>query len=112
LLLLVERQHAVVEQIARRHRHLRRVDLGEAERAEHVDNDLHVDLADPLERAPVKRVRALLFQIEKDGPAGKRWGNCPDVIQSAIGFANYVLMIDPKEVPSLKSRALALRGRT
>ena len=52
----VEGQDAIVEQIARGDRHLGVVDLGEGERAEDIDDDLHVDLADALERAPVEGV--------------------------------------------------------
>jgi hypothetical protein len=64
-----------------------------------------------VDRRTLRKFRALLFQIEKDGPDGKRWGNCPDVIQSAIGFANYVFMIDPKKGAELKARALKLRRK-
>jgi hypothetical protein len=53
---LVEGQDAIVQQIARRDRHLRRVDLREGEGAGDVEDDLYVDLADALQRAPVKRV--------------------------------------------------------
>ncbi len=48
---LVEREHAIVEEIARRHRHLRGIDLGEGQGAEDVDDDLDVDLPDAPERA-------------------------------------------------------------
>jgi hypothetical protein len=54
--MLVEGQDTVVEEVARGDRHLRRVDLREGEGARHVDDDLHVDLADALQRTPVKRV--------------------------------------------------------
>src|SRR5581483_9966015 len=52
----VYRQDAVVQQVACRDGHLRRIDLGKGEGAGDVDDDLDVDLADALERAPVKRV--------------------------------------------------------
>src|SRR5262249_44377879 len=52
----VEGQDAVVEEVAGRDRHLGRIDLGEGEGAEDVDDDLDVDLADALEGAPVERV--------------------------------------------------------
>lgn len=44
---LVERQHAIVEQVTRADRHLVQIDLREGQRAEHVDHDLHVDRATP-----------------------------------------------------------------
>ena len=53
---LGEGEDAIVEQIARGGRHLGGVDLGEGERAEDVDDDLDVDLADALEGTPVEGV--------------------------------------------------------
>jgi len=52
----VERQDTIVEQIAFGNRHLGVVDLGEGERAEDIDDDLHIDLADTFERTPVEGV--------------------------------------------------------
>lgn len=43
----------------------------------------------------LKRFRATLFQIDKDGPENKHWGNSPDVISAVRGFANFVYMVDP-----------------
>lgn len=63
-----------------------------------------------VDRRSLRRFRAFLFQLEKDGPEGKRWGNGGNPVESAIGFANYVFMIDPKRGRDLKKRALALRG--
>lgn len=53
---LVEGQDPVVEQVTGRDRHLGVVDLGEGQRAEGVDDDLDVDLADALQGAPVEGV--------------------------------------------------------
>ncbi|MBX7222900.1 MAG: RNA-directed DNA polymerase [Blastocatellia bacterium] len=50
-----------------------------------------------LAREVLKKFRAILFQIEKDGPEGKRWGTSPDVIGSVVGFANYVRMVNPEK---------------
>ena len=52
----VEGQHAVVEQLGGGDGHLRGIDLGEGQRAEGVDDDLHIDLAHALERSPVEGV--------------------------------------------------------
>lgn len=64
-------------------------------------------------RDVLKRFRALLFQLDKDGPAGKRWGNRSGekVLASAMGFASYVTMVDPERGrPMLaKAREIALR---
>ena len=52
----VERQDAIAEQISGSDWHLGGVDLCKGQRAEHIDDDLHVHLANTLERAPVERV--------------------------------------------------------
>lgn len=61
-----------------------------------------------ISRDTLKKFRATLFQIEKDGPAGKRWGNGADVIAAALGFANYVAMVNPEKGAPLQARARAL----
>ncbi|MFO0734559.1 MAG: reverse transcriptase family protein [Labilithrix sp.] len=64
-------------------------------------------------RDVLKRFRALLFQLDKDGPEGKRWGNRQGkaVLPSAIGFASYVAMVDPERGKPLlaKAKEIALR---
>ncbi|OCR00713.1 RNA-dependent DNA polymerase [Oscillatoriales cyanobacterium USR001] len=50
-----------------------------------------------LSKKELKRFRATLYQIEKDGPEGKRWGNSADVIASIQGFANFVAMVNPEK---------------
>lgn len=47
-----------------------------------------------IDRKELRRFRALLFQIGKDGPEGKRWGSSPDVFAAAMGFAAWVRMVD------------------
>lgn len=64
-----------------------------------------------VDRATLRKFRALLFQIEKDGPAGKSWGASKDVFASAIGFANYVHMVDPAKGAPLLARAKALAAK-
>jgi RNA-directed DNA polymerase len=54
-----------------------------------VNQKLNVD------RATLKRFRATLHHIEKDGLAGKQWGQGGDLMQSIQGFANYVAMVNP-----------------
>jgi RNA-directed DNA polymerase len=54
-----------------------------------VNQKLNVD------RATLKKFRATLYQIEKDGLAGKKWGKGDDVLMSIEGFANYVAMVNP-----------------
>ncbi len=65
-------------------------------------------------RDTLRRFRALLFQIEKDGPEGKQWGAGGDVINSIEGFANYVLMVNPAKGAAFKAqiaRIVARHGR-
>ncbi len=62
-------------------------------------------------RRVLRRFRATLFQIEKDGPEGKHWGQSGDVIASIVGFANYVAMVDPDKGRELQRRARALANR-
>jgi retron-type reverse transcriptase len=61
-----------------------------------------------ISRGTLKKFRAVLFQIEKDGPAGKTWGSSPDVIAAVEGFANYVAMVNPEKGAPLQARARAL----
>jgi retron-type reverse transcriptase len=61
-----------------------------------------------ISRATLKRFRATLHHIEKDGPAGKTWGRSPDVIAAVEGFANYVAMVNPEKGRPLQVRARAL----
>ena len=48
-------------------------------------------------RKKLKAFRAVLFQVEKDGPEGKHWGNSKDVIAALKGYAHFVYMIDPEK---------------
>ncbi len=54
-----------------------------------VNEKLNVD------RATLKKFRATLHHIEKDGLAGKTWGTGGDLIAAIEGFANYVAMVNP-----------------
>jgi RNA-directed DNA polymerase len=55
-------------------------------------------------RGTLRRFRATLYQIERDGPAGKRWGAGPDVLSAIEGFANFVAMVDPERGGELRRR--------
>ena len=59
-------------------------------------------------RQLLRRFRATLFQIEQDGPEGKRWGASRNVLGSLFGFANFVVMVDPIKGKPLRERVLAL----
>lgn len=45
-----------------------------------------------VDKKTLKRFRAVLFQIDKDGPDGKTWGN-GDIFCAIDGYANYVAMV-------------------
>jgi RNA-directed DNA polymerase len=62
-------------------------------------------------RAELRRFRALLHHVDKDGPAGKRWGAGGDVLAAALGFASYVAMVDPANGAAPRAQVLALRAR-
>ena len=55
-------------------------------------------------RQELRRFRATLYQIEKDGPVGKTWGHSQDVIASIQGFANFVYMVNPEKGAELQQR--------
>jgi retron-type reverse transcriptase len=59
-------------------------------------------------RETLRRFRAVLYQVEKDGPEGKHWGNSPDVIASLRGFANFVYMVSPEKGAEYQRRVRAL----
>jgi RNA-directed DNA polymerase len=61
----------------------------------------------------LKKFRATLFQIEKDGPAGKKWGDSPDIIAAIKGFAEFVSMVNPEQGKKYKeqvARIIAKHG--
>lgn len=64
-----------------------------------------------VERAELRRFRATLFQIEKDGPAGKRWGSSPDLFGAIHGYACFVAMVDPARGQPLLARVRALLAK-
>jgi RNA-directed DNA polymerase len=64
-----------------------------------------------VDRETLRKFRVLLFQIDKDGPEGKTWGASSDVFASAIGYANYVRMVDPAKGSALLARARELAAR-
>jgi retron-type reverse transcriptase len=61
-----------------------------------------------IDRKTLKRFRATLFQVEKDGPEGKRWGNSSDLISALQGYANFVYMVDKERGTEFKMRVQAI----
>ncbi len=57
-----------------------------------------------ISRKKLKRFRALLHQIDKDGIQGKKWGASTNIIASIKGFANYVSMVNLKKGNEFKDK--------
>ncbi|MDJ0619332.1 MAG: reverse transcriptase family protein [Calothrix sp. MO_192.B10] len=50
-----------------------------------------------LSQKTLKNFRATLYQIEKDGLEGKKWGNSSNILAAITGFANFVAMVNPEK---------------
>jgi retron-type reverse transcriptase len=61
-----------------------------------------------IDRKMLRRFRALLHQIETEGPHGKKWGHTPNLLAAIEGYANYVFMVDPVKGEPLKARVRKL----
>ena len=57
-----------------------------------------------VDRKTLRKFRALLFQIEKDGIEGKYWPGKGSLLSSIRGYANFVFMVDPEKGRPLKLR--------
>ncbi len=57
-----------------------------------------------IDRKTLKRFRALLFQIEKDGIEGKSWNGGSNVLAQIDGFSNFVYQVDKEKGQRLKDR--------
>ena len=57
-----------------------------------------------VDRKTLRRFRALLHQLETQGPAGKTWGHTPNLLAAIEGYANYVFMVDPEKGAALKAQ--------
>ena len=61
-----------------------------------------------ISKASLKRFRALLFQIEKDGIEGKSWNNGGPVLAQIDGYANFIYQIDAEKGAVYKQRVAAI----
>lgn len=59
----------------------------------------------------LKRFRATLYQIEKDGIEGKRWGNSTDVLAAIEGYANFVAMVHPEKGAKLQQQVRLIKDK-
>jgi len=69
-----------------------------------VNKKLNVD------RKTLKKFRALLYQIEQNGPEGKHWGN-GELFSAIHGYANFVAMVNPAKGQFLRQQVLSLIQR-
>jgi retron-type reverse transcriptase len=47
-----------------------------------------------IDRKTLRRFRALLHRMERQGPDGCHWGDSPNVLSAARGYANFIAMVD------------------
>lgn len=64
-----------------------------------------------LDRDTLRRFRATLFQVEKDGPDGKQWNGNTNVIDALEGYAQFIKMVDAAKGEPLLLRVRAVRAR-
>ncbi|MEM1127598.1 MAG: reverse transcriptase family protein [Bacteroidota bacterium] len=62
-----------------------------------------------LDRRTLRRFRATLYQVERDGPAGKHWGETgADVLAALHGYAHFIMLVDAKRGLPFVTRTQAL----
>ena len=59
----------------------------------------------------LRQFRAVLFQIDRDGPVGKRWGQSSNVMYAIEGFANFIAMVDPEKGATFQDQVAAIHNR-
>lgn len=64
-----------------------------------------------IQRDTLRRFRATLFQVEKDGPDGKQWNGNRDVLAALEGYAHFIQMVDAGKGRPLLQRVRAARAR-
>ncbi len=64
-----------------------------------------------IDRATLKKFRATLHHIEKDGLADKHWGSGNDLMAEIEGFANYVMMVNPVKGEPLVGQVKAIKKK-
>jgi RNA-directed DNA polymerase len=64
-----------------------------------------------IDRKELKRFRATLYQIERDGLENKHWGYAQDLLASLSGFANFVCMVDPAKGAAFQEQVRRIRNR-
>jgi RNA-directed DNA polymerase len=63
-----------------------------------------------IDRATLRKFRALLHQIGQSGWEGKQWGK-GEIHNAVMGYANFVAMVKPEQGLALRQRVAELMGR-
>lgn len=64
-----------------------------------------------INRDSLRKFRAVLYQVQKDGPQGKHWQGNSDVINALSGFAHFVRMVDRKKGEVLCQQVADVRAQ-
>lgn len=64
-----------------------------------------------VDRKMLRRLRAVLHQMEQSGPEGKRFGHCGDALESAEGYALFVNMVDDEKGKALLEQVRRIRAK-
>ena len=64
-----------------------------------------------VDRGTLRRFRAVLFQVEKDGPVGKQWNGNDNVLAALEGYAHFIRMVDAEKGTPLLARVRAARAK-
>lgn len=72
-----------------------------------VNSDLNIS------RETLKRFRATLYNLEKDGLENRHWGNSQgsDIIASIEGFANFVSMVNPQKGAKFQEQVTRIKEK-
>lgn len=61
-----------------------------------------------IKRDVYRRFKALVYQVEKDGPQGKHWNNSRNLLAAMRGYANFIAMVDAEKGKPLVERVKAI----
>lgn len=64
-----------------------------------------------VDRKTLKKFRATLYQIERDGLEGKHWGNTDNIISAIEGFANFVAMVNPDKGKEFQAQVDRIKAK-
>ncbi|MBP7868314.1 MAG: RNA-directed DNA polymerase [Acidobacteria bacterium] len=62
-------------------------------------------------RENLRRMRAVLFRLEKDGLRGQHWGRGGEVISALEGYAHFVAQVDPAKGGRFLEQLVAIKAK-